>query len=175
METPCRRPTRELLRDTCTVFPLHRENLLIFMTSWPGNAKLERTTFAGLTRAELMARVGSRGNKTTEKRFAAILRKEGIVGWRRHQRLLGSPDFVWRPARVAVFVDGCFWHGHGCRNVLPKTNTAIWRKKLAKNRTRDREVSRGLQADGWTVIRIWECELRRSPRKYLARLLARLT
>jgi DNA mismatch endonuclease, patch repair protein len=135
------------------------------MSVWPGNARLERTTFGRLTRAQLMSRVRSKGNKTTEERFAAMLRRGRISGWRRHRRLLGSPDFVWRKAKLAVFLDGCFWHGHKCRNTSPKTNAAAWRSKITKNRLRDRMVSRRLRADGWTVIRIWECQLRAAPDK----------
>ena len=144
------------------------------MAPWPGNANLEQTTFGRLTRSELMARVRSRGNKTTEERFAAILRKGGINGWRRHQRLPGHPDFVWRTAKLALFLDGCFWHGHPCRNTVPKTNAAIWRKKIAKNRARDRRVNKELRDDGWTVVRIWECQLGGKLDKYLTLVRERL-
>jgi DNA mismatch endonuclease (patch repair protein) len=140
------------------------------MPVWPGNASLEQTTFGGLSRAELMARVRSRGNRTTEERFASLLRKARIAGWRRHQRLPGNPDFIWRGAKVAVFVDGCFWHGHGCRNTVPKTNARLWRAKVTKTKLRDHKISNRLRAKGWTVVRIWECELRRNPDKYVARV-----
>ena len=118
-----------------------------------------------------MARVRSVGNKTTEGRLASLLRRNKISGWRRHLRLPGKPDFVWPEARLAVFVDGCFWHGHNCgRNVTPKTNAQAWREKIRRNKTRDRRTSRLLRKDGWTVIRIWECELARNETPNLLRI-----
>lgn len=141
------------------------------MSSWPGNANKERTTFGGLSRAQLMARVRSTGNQTTEVRLAKLLRQEGLTGWRRHQSLPGKPDFGWRAARVAVFVDGCFWHGHDCkRNVTPATNVDAWREKIQKNQARDRRTARALRDQGWRVIRIWECQLRKNPHRCLARI-----
>lgn len=137
------------------------------MTTWPGDAKRQRTTFGKLTRAELMARVRSRGNKTTEERFTAILGRERITGWRRHQSLFGNPDFVWRSRRLAVFLDGCFWHGHTCRNLSPRTNARVWTRKIEKNKARDRLVNRRLRASGWIVLRIWECELETKRHRWL--------
>jgi DNA mismatch endonuclease, patch repair protein len=138
------------------------------MVSWPGNAKSQKTTFGRLTRSELMARVRSKGNKTTEERFAGMLRRERITGWRRHQQVPGNPDFIWRAAKIALFLDGCFWHGHNCRNTLPKTNALMWCDKVKKNKARDRKVTKRLRAEGWTVVRIWECQIRGKGSKYLA-------
>jgi DNA mismatch endonuclease, patch repair protein len=134
------------------------------MSSWPGNARREKTTFGGLRRGQLMARIRSQGNKTTELRLISLLRKAGVAGWRRHQRLLGRPDFIWKNAKVAVFVDGCFWHGHQCgRNVTPKTNALEWGEKIRRNRSRDKSVNATLRKAGWTVVRLWECHLRNHP------------
>lgn len=135
------------------------------MARWPGDARKQRTTFGGLSRSELMSRVRSRGNETTEVRLAKLLRKAGLKGWQRGYPLIGSPDFVWRDARVAVFVDGCFWHGHGCkrRNVQPKTNAKAWKEKIEGNKKRDRRVNRELRRQGWSVVRIWECRLAEDP------------
>ena len=144
------------------------------MNSWPDGSRLERTTFSGLRRGQLMARVRSRGNGTTERRLVALLRGARLTGWRRHVRLPGRPDFCWREARVVVFVDGCFWHGHLCRNVTPKTNAVAWRKKIHGNRVRDRRVDRRLRGDGWSVLRIWECQLARSPERSIAKIGLRL-
>lgn len=134
------------------------------MSRWPGNSEIERTTFGGLSRRELMSRVRSAGNSTTEKRLASLLRQAGLTGWRRRQPLIGHPDFVWLNLKLAIFVDGCFWHGHDCgRNVTPKTNAAAWRDKIQRNQSRDRRVTRRLRQQGWSVIRIWECHLSRNP------------
>lgn len=141
------------------------------MSRWPGNARREHTTFGGLSRGELMSRVRSAGNETTEKRLASLLRKSGLTGWRRHQPLLGRPDFTWTVAKVVVFVDGCFWHGHDCgKNVTPRTNARAWRDKIARNQARDRRVTNRLRREGWKVTRIWECDLAGHPGRCVARI-----
>jgi DNA mismatch endonuclease (patch repair protein) len=112
----------------------------------------------------LMSRVRSTGNQTTEMRLASLLRKAGLNGWRRHQPLPGRPDFAWPRAKVAVFVDGCFWHGHRCgKNIRPKTNAKAWREKIERNQARDRQANYKLRNRGWVVIRIWECKLAKRP------------
>ena len=122
----------------------------------------ESTTFGGLTRSTLMSRIRGFGNSSTELRMAGILRQASISGWRRHAHLPGRPDFSWRREKVALFVDGCFWHGHHCgRNLIPRSNAARWREKISRNQRRDRRVSRQLRRQGWAVLRVWECSLRR--------------
>lgn len=141
------------------------------MSRWPGNAQRERTTFGGLSRGQLMSRVRSTRNRTTEQRLALLLRRTGLTGWRRHQALHGKPDFAWLAAKVAVFVDGCFWHGHDCgKNVRPKTNSKAWREKIDGNQARDRQTTRLLRQQGWAVIRIWECQLTKKPVDCLSRI-----
>ncbi len=144
------------------------------MSRWPGDAQQERTSFGNLTRGELMSRVRSTGNQTTEKKLARLLREARLKGWRRHQPLLGRPDFVWRDRKVAVFVDGCFWHGHTCRNLTPKKNTRAWQDKILRNKTRDRHNNRVLRQQGWKVIRIWECQLTKVPDQCLKRIRRKL-
>ena len=144
------------------------------MSQWPGNAQQERTTFGNLSRSELMSRVRSTGNQTTERQLAHLLRKTNMTGWRRHQPLPGRPDFIWPKMKVAVFVDGCFWHGHNCRNLVPKTNAKAWRDKIEKNRSRDRRTNRLLRRLGWRVVRIWECRLAKAPSQCLLRIQRKL-
>lgn len=117
-------------------------------------------------RSALMARVRGAGNRSTELRLVALFRAEGIVGWRRGVNLPGKPDFVFRRQRVAVFVDGCFWHGCPRHGALPQSHREYWRAKIARNRKRDREVGRLLRAAGWRVLRLWEHDLwhSRAPR-----------
>lgn len=108
----------------------------------------------------MMSRIRSAGNRSTELRLVSLMKEAGIIGWRRRYGLTGNPDFVFPKERVAVFVDGCFWHGcPRCRNV-PLTNADYWAAKNERNRARDRLVSRRLRGDGWTVLRIWEHRLR---------------
>lgn len=141
------------------------------MSRWPGNAQKERTTFGGLSRGELMSRIRSTGNVTTEQRLASLLRKAGLSGWRRHQPLPGKPDFVWPAFKVAVFVDGCFWHGHNCgKNITPKRNVKTWQDKINRNKARDRKITRLLRKEGWIVVRIWECQLAKAPDRCLNRI-----
>ena len=115
--------------------------------------------FSKAKRSEVMARVRSHGNRTTELALARRLRERGIKGWRRRQKVFGKPDFIFRPARVAVFVDGCFWHGCPRHGTFPVKRRAFWRKKFAANRARDRRVNRELRRRGWRVARIWEHQL----------------
>jgi DNA mismatch endonuclease (patch repair protein) len=107
-----------------------------------------------------MARVRSAGNKSTEIRFKRLLSGNGITGWRRGAKVFGRPDFVFYKQRLAVFVDGCFWHGHPTLCRLPKSNRGYWKEKIEGNRRRDQEVTALLIEKGWTVLRIWEHELR---------------
>ena len=92
--------------------------------------------------------------------MAALFRAHGITGWRRHLPLPGRPDFAFPKLRVVIFVDGCFWHGCPRHGTQPRTNARFWREKIARNRQRDREVTRELRRRGWRVVRIWEHELR---------------
>jgi DNA mismatch endonuclease, patch repair protein len=120
-------------------------------------------------RSQVMAAIRSGGNKATELKLITILRAHGITGWRRHSTLPGRPDFVFRRERLAVFVDGCFWHGcwQHCR--MPKSRLKYWRPKIARNKARDRTVRRLLRHDGWSVFRIWEHALK-NPNRVVAKL-----
>ena len=111
-----------------------------------------------------MAGIRSHGNERTEVRMAQIFRESGISGWRRHVRLPGRPDFVFRDERLAVFVDGCFWHCCPQHSEIPTSNRTYWLPKLLANQRRDRRVASQLRARGWKVIRVWEHELRASAR-----------
>lgn len=122
-------------------------------------------------RSMLMAKVRGRGNRSTELELVRLMRNAGITGWRRHAAVFGNPDFVFRGPRLAVFVDGCFWHGCPRHETKPRNNAAYWRKKFARNKARDGLVTRTLHKSGWRVLRIWEHEL---ARKRKGRLVARI-
>ena len=122
-----------------------------------------------LARSQLMSKIRSRGNKETELRLVALLRNAGISGWRRHQALIGKPDFTFRLAPIVVFVDGCFWHACPRCFKPPKTNRAYWRAKIARNIQRDRKVTQALRKAGWRVVRIWSHQLSK-PNAVMARL-----
>jgi DNA mismatch endonuclease (patch repair protein) len=112
-------------------------------------------------RSEVMSKVRSSGNKETELKFIQILRKAGISGWRRKQRLLGKPDIIFSKLKVAVFIDGCFWHG--CRKCYrrPNSNRIYWDRKVIRNRLRDKKVNSELRKLGWIVLRFWSHQLKR--------------
>lgn len=145
-----------------------------------------------------MSRIRSRGNADTELALVRVFRAHDITGWRRHYQIrVGSsrgneaqtskggrkdgfrassrrllqvrPDFVFRELRLAVFVDGCFWHAcpRHCR--MPAGNRAFWRAKLSRNQARDRLVTRTLRKAGWRVLRIWEHDLHRATRRWAKR------
>lgn len=125
-------------------------------------------------RSEVMSRIRGKGNKTTELALAAAFRKAGIKGWRRHlvlklkprpkrsssdvrsKLLVVKPDFVFRQAKLAVFVDGCFWHQCPLHSTAPESNRAFWELKLTRNTERDQVSNRTLRAAGWRVLRVWE-------------------
>ena len=108
-----------------------------------------------------MRQVKSQKNKSTELRLIEIFKQNGITGWRRNYPVKGRPDFVFSKKKVAVFVDGCFWHGHDCRNTRPSDHQEYWQKKREQNMKRDKDVTAMFEARGWTVLRIWECELKK--------------
>src|SRR3954453_10400732 len=97
-------------------------------------------TYSQSKRSLVMAAIRSRGNKDTERKLAAILRANRITGWRRHQAVPGRPDFIFRLERLAIFVDGCFWHGCPKHGRKPTSNQAYWLPKLLRNRERDVEA-----------------------------------
>lgn len=116
-----------------------------------------------------MRQIKSKKNKSTEIRLIEIFLENGITGWKRNYPVKGHPDFVFLKRKIAVFVDGCFWHGHDCRNTRPEENKEFWRKKRERNIKRDQEITERFEKRGWTVIRIWECQLK--PKKYRETLL----
>lgn len=112
-------------------------------------------------RSAMMALVRSSGNASTEQRLARLFRTHRLTGWRRGSPLPGKPDFIFRAAKVAVFVDRRFWHVCPRHATKPNTRAGYWAAKLARNVQRDRKVSRALRAAGWAVFRVWECALKR--------------
>ncbi|UVO51553.1 very short patch repair endonuclease [Sphingomonas sp. SUN019] len=114
-----------------------------------------------LTRSETMARVRSR-DTSPERAVRRILTDLGYR-YRLHRAdLPGTPDIAFIGRRKALFVHGCFWHGHNCArgSRAPKTNPEYWRTKIARNRARDLDVAAALDRLGWSAMTVWECELR---------------
>jgi DNA mismatch endonuclease, patch repair protein len=137
--------------------------------------------FSKSKRSEVMSRIRSRGNKETEIKFARLLRQHHISGWRRHRplslskitgkigtgrnrRSMVRPDFVFLGPKLAVFIDGCFWHGCPLHGTKPAGNREFWQTKLESNQARDRHVNAALRRQNWKVLRIWEHQLRQGDR-----------
>lgn len=118
--------------------------------------------FSKRKRSRVMAAIRSKGNKDTEIKLVSIFRTYGIRGWRRHSLLPGRPDFIFSKARLAIFVDGCFWHGCPTHGRKPDSNRDYWLAKLQRNKARDREVNHILRNRGWRVVRLWEHDLLRA-------------
>lgn len=142
---------------------------------WPSIDKKASRAPDGLRRRIMQNNKCSR-NKSTELAFLSLMRSVQMHGWRRNSLLPGRPDFVFTGERVAIFVDGCFWHGCKCKQ-LPKSNRAFWSNKIQTNHTRDRRVTCQLRALGWKVVRVREHRLKKHPASIIARVayaLARL-
>lgn len=125
-------------------------------------------------RSQIMKRVKSSGNKSTEVKLIRFFKDNHITGWRRNYKVKGHPDFVFHNKKIAIFVDGCFWHGHDCRNTRPADNNEYWENKRRRNIEHDRQVTELFQSRVWTVIRIWECELQKKNRPLLDKKLDQL-
>lgn len=120
--------------------------------------------FDSKKRSDIMSKVRSKNNKSTELKLIQIFEENNIKGWRRNYPVKGHPDFVFLDKKIAIFVDGCFWHGHDCRNTRPADNAEYWNNKRTRNMKHDQEVTALFEQRGWIVIRIWECELKKKNR-----------
>lgn len=113
-----------------------------------------------MERSRIMASVRSRDTKSTELKFLSLLKEKNIDGWRRKYSLTGNPDFVFPRLRIAIFIDGCFWHGCPSHCRMPSSNIDYWNSKIEKNKIRDKKITKTLRIKGWQVIRIWEHEIK---------------
>lgn len=129
-------------------------------------------------RSDVMAKIRGTGNRSTELTMVSAFRSAHVTGWRRHvvftfripaspgsaaaskmQVVKVRPDFIFRTARLAIFVDGCFWHCCPLHSKVPEDNRSFWEPKLHANVARDRRATRLLRGAGWSVMRVWEHEL----------------
>ena|SRR5688572_23940913 len=121
-------------------------------------------------RSGLMSRVRQRGTEL-ERRLRSELRRRG-VRYRANVKLPGTPDIAIASGKIAVFVDGCFWHGCPAHGTMPKTNEEFWRRKIYRNKERDTEVATALRGLGWKPVRVWEHEIKKSTDRVADRLCA---
>lgn len=113
-------------------------------------------------------------NTSPEKLVRGGLRAAGFTGYRTNSSLPGRPDIIFPKARLAVFVDGCFWHKCPEDYKEPDTRKDFWKKKIERNVIRDRQVNGILSSQGWTVVRFWEHQVKASPEVVVQSIAARL-
>ena len=114
-------------------------------------------------RSKMMSAIRSQNNRSTEMAFLEVLGQSKLRGWRRQYKVFGKPDFAFPEGRVAVFLDGCFWHCCPKCSTKPKSNHIFWINKLSRNQQRDRKVNRKLSESGWKIFRLWECDFEKRP------------
>lgn len=113
-------------------------------------------------------------NTTPEIKLRKMLFAGGIRGYRIHYKLPGKPDIVFVKKKIAIFVDGCFWHRCPIDFQEPATRKEFWMKKIQSNVDRDKMINEQLENDDWTVIRIWEHEIRKEPEEAVKKIIALL-
>lgn len=115
-----------------------------------------------MSRSENMRRIRSK-NTAPELAVRRLIWGLGFRGYRIHRKdIPGRPDLAWIGRKTAIFVHGCFWHGHNCAEGTrkPKSNQNYWIPKIEQNRTRDAKNIKALQAKGWRILVIWECDIK---------------
>jgi len=129
--------------------------------------KLRKTLKGGkfknvpVVRSKTMSAIRGKNNRTTELCFRMALVRAGINGWETNaEDLVGKPDFFFRKKGIAVFVDGCFWHGCPKCGHYPKTRSSFWKTKILRNKERDKKNRRKLRGKGIKVVSIWEHSLK---------------
>ena len=115
--------------------------------------------FSKIERSKIMSRIRGSGGERTELAMVKFFRRNKITGWRRQSTIFGKPDFVFPAYRIALFVDGCFWHGCPKHATQPASNQNFWQTKLSGNKARDSLVTRTLIKQGWRVLRVWQHDL----------------
>ena len=134
------------------------------MKAIPTKEAIDRTDHVSpTTRSSIMRAVKSKGARSTERRLRAAIVANGLRGWRMHaDELPGKPDFVFPESKIAIFVDGCFWHGCPKCYRRPHSSQSYWDNKVAGNIARDKSRRAELRKSGWRVLRFWEHEIKAS-------------
>jgi DNA mismatch endonuclease, patch repair protein len=125
--------------------------------------------FDKLTRSAIMSKIKSK-NTSLEVNFRKLLWKNGLRGYRLHYKLPGKPDIVFTKKKVAVFIDGCFWHKCPKCYKEPKSRKKYWLPKITNNAMRDRKNIKILKKEGFEVVRLWEHEIKKNPEKCIGKV-----
>lgn len=110
-------------------------------------------------------------NTKPELIIRKLLWKNGLRGYRLHWKIAGRPDIAFVSKKLAIFVNGCYWHRcPNCHPNIPKSNTAFWTNKFAKNVERDKRKIESLKLKNWNVLTLWECEIKENPDQQIAKV-----
>lgn len=120
-----------------------------------------------------MTRIKSK-NTGPELALRKMLSQNKISGYRLHYKIFGKPDLVFPRKKLAVFIDGCFWHKCPFCFVKPASRLKFWEKKIKNNVERDKQVNKSLKKNGWKILRIWEHELRKNPEMIYKKIVRKL-
>lgn len=106
-----------------------------------------------------------------ERKIMRELKRRKLYFAEHAKGIIGKPDIVFRRKKVIIFIDSDFWHGHPKRFIMPVTNYEYWSNKIARNKKRDRQVTRELRSKGWKVIRLWEYDIKHKFKKSINTIL----
>lgn len=126
--------------------------------------------FSKAKRSAIMSRIRSK-NTSLEVEFRKLLWKNGMGRYRIHYKLPGKPDIVYVSKKIAVFLDGDFWHGYNWKKLGKVPPRKYWQKKIQKNIDRAKKYNKMLKKDGWKVIRIWEHDVKKNQEKCISKLI----
>ncbi len=157
-------------------YPLHYAMVINMEKILKKKLKGGKFSNVPVTRSNTMRSIKGKGNKTTEAKFRMGLVRAGINGWQMHnKKIIGKPDFYFPSLKLAVFIDGCFWHGCPQCGHIPRTNREYWQTKIQRNKSRDLSVTRRLKYRGYKVLRFWEHSLKIGTNKCVMKLRTILT
>ena len=125
------------------------------LISWTSLSLIAVDNLTKEQRRKNMQNIRSEGT-SPERSIMRELKRRKIYFASHVDSIIGKPDILFRRKKIAVFIDSDFWHGHPKRCIIPQTNINYWTAKIARNRKRDKEVTRSLKQDGWKVLRFWE-------------------
>jgi DNA mismatch endonuclease (patch repair protein) len=133
--------------------------------------------FTKKKRSEIMSRIKGKNTKLEAdflKQLSAVSHAKGYRYRKHYTKLSGKPDIAFPAKKVAVFIDGCFWHGCKAHSRIPRSNVPYWTAKIKRNKERDREVTRASKKAGWEVVRLWEHDLKKRPGRAVEKVMAAL-
>lgn len=129
--------------------------------------------FSKKKRSEIMSKVRS-SNTTPEIVIKKLLKKQNIVFEMYSKDIFGKPDFVFRKEKLAIFIDGCFWHGCKIHRTIPETNREFWKRKIDYNKKRRIKIKKLLMKKGWKVLEFWEHDVNKNPYEVVSKILEKL-